>query len=148
MKLIFILLAFLPSLALAQMVTRDGVTLTAAQEQRSEAIGDQLRCLVCQNESIEGSSASLARQLRIIIRQQVVAGADNKAIMNYMVHRYGIFVLLKPPLSRLTLLLYASPFIALCIGFLAAWLARRNRVPAAAPLSDSETARLDKLLNS
>jgi cytochrome c-type biogenesis protein CcmH len=141
MKRIFILLAFLPSLALAQMVTRDGVTLTAAQEQRSEAIGDQLRCLVCQNESIEGSSASLARQLRIIIRQQVVAGADNKAIMNYMVHRYGIFVLLK-------LLLYASPFIALCIGFLAAWLARRNRVPAAAPLSDSETARLDKLLNS
>jgi cytochrome c-type biogenesis protein CcmH len=148
MKRLFLVLAFLPSLALAQMVTRDGVTLTAAQEQRSEAIGDQLRCLVCQNESIEGSSASLAKQLRIIIRQQVIAGADNKTIMNYMVQRYGIFVLLKPPLSRLTLLLYASPFIALLVGFAAAWLARRNLNPASAPLSDSEAARLDKLLNS
>jgi len=78
----------------------------------------------------------------------VIAGADNKTIMNYMVQRYGIFVLLKPPLSRLTLLLYASPFIALLVGFAAAWLARRNRNPASVPLSASEAARLDKLLNS
>jgi cytochrome c-type biogenesis protein CcmH len=148
MKRIFLLLVFLPSLALAQMVTRDGVTLTAAQEQRSEAIGDQLRCLVCQNESIEGSSASLAKQLRVIIRQQVVAGADNKTIMHYMVQRYGIFVLLKPPFSRLTLLLYASPFIALLVGFLSVWITRRKRNAAPAPLSDDEAARLDKLLKS
>jgi len=148
MKRVFFLLVLIPFLALAQMVTRDGVTLTASQEQRAEAIGDQLRCLVCQNESIEGSSATLAKQLRIIIRQQVVAGASDKTIMHYMVQRYGIFVLLKPPLSRLTLLLYASPFIALFIGFFAAWLARRNRIVIPAPLSDSEAARLDKLLNS
>ena len=148
MKRVLLLLILLPSLALAQMVTRDGVTLTAAQEQRAEAIGDQLRCLVCQNESIEGSSATLAKQLRVIIRQQVVAGADSKTIMQYMVQRYGIFVLLKPPLSRLTLLLYASPFIALCIAFLAAWLARKNRIAPPAPLSDSEAERLNKLLNS
>jgi cytochrome c-type biogenesis protein CcmH len=148
MKRLLFLLVLLPSLALAQMVTRDGVTLTASQEQRAEAIGDQLRCLVCQNESIEGSSASLAKQLRIIIRQQVVAGASDKTIMHYMVQRYGIFVLLKPPLSRLTLLLYASPFIALCIGFFAAWLARRSRIETPVPLSDSEAARLNKLLNS
>jgi cytochrome c-type biogenesis protein CcmH len=148
MKRLLFLLVLLPSLALAQMVTRDGVTLTASQEQRAEAIGDQLRCLVCQNESIEGSSASLAKQLRIIIRQQVVAGASNKTIMQYMVQRYGIFVLLKPPFSRLTLLLYASPFIALLIGFFAAWLARRSRVETPVPLSESEAARLNKLLNS
>ncbi len=148
MKRVLLLLILLPSLSLAQMVTRDGVTLTAAQEQRAEAIGDQLRCLVCQNESIEGSSATLAKQLRVIIRQQVVAGADSKTIMQYMVQRYGIFVLLKPPLSRLTLLLYASPFIALCIAFLAAWLARKNRIAPPAPLSDSEAERLNKLLNS
>jgi cytochrome c-type biogenesis protein CcmH len=146
MKRVFMLLAFLPGIALAQMVTRDGVTLTAPQEQRAEAIGEQLRCLVCQNESIEDSSAGLAKQLRVIIRQQVVAGQNGKEIMNYMVQRYGIFVLLKPPLSRLTLLLYASPFLALLIGFLAAWSARRGRVEAAAPLDDVETARLDKLL--
>ena len=144
----FLVLALLPSLALAQMVTRDGVTLTAPQEQRAEAIGDQLRCLVCQNESIEGSSAGLAKQLRIIIRQQVVAGFSDKDIMHYMVQRYGIFVLLKPPFSRLTFLLYASPFIALFIGFLIAWIARRNRAEPASPLTDAETARLKKLLNS
>jgi len=146
MKRLLILLALLPGIALAQMVTRDGVTLSASQEQRAEAIGAQLRCLVCQNESIEESSAGLAKQLRIIIRQQVVAGDNSKSIINYMVQRYGIFVLLKPPFSKLTLLLYASPFLALLIGFLAAWNARRNRVVAAAPLTAAEAARLNKLL--
>jgi len=146
MKRLLILLALLPGIALAQMVTRDGVTLSASQEQRAEAIGAQLRCLVCQNESIEESSAGLAKQLRIIIRQQVVAGDNSKSIINYMVQRYGIFVLLKPPFSKLTLLLYASPFLALLAGFLAAWNARRNRVVAAAPLTAAEAARLNKLL--
>ncbi len=112
----FLALLLLPGLALAQdMVTRDGVTLTQAQENRAEAIGDQLRCLVCQNESIEDSSAGLAKQLRVIIRQQVVQGVPDKQIMNYMVSRYGIFVLLKPPVSPLTWLLYASPFHCPCL---------------------------------
>jgi cytochrome c-type biogenesis protein CcmH len=146
MRRYFLLLIFLPGIALAQMVTRDGVTLTAQQEQRAEAIGQQLRCLVCQNESIEDSSASLAKQLRIIIREQVVAGDNSKDIMNYMVQRYGIFVLLKPPLSKLTLLLYASPFLALLIGFSAAWLSRRSRAAGVAPLSEAEAARLAELL--
>ena len=140
-------LLLLPGLALAQdMVTRDGLTLTQAQETRAEAIGDQLRCLVCQNESIEESSAGLAKQLRVIIRQQVVQGVPNKQIMTYMVSRYGIFVLLKPPVSPLTWLLYASPFIALAFGFLAFWLGRRSRAKPAAPLNQAEQARLDELL--
>jgi cytochrome c-type biogenesis protein CcmH len=147
-KRLLFMLALLPSLAWAQMVTRDGVTLTQAQETRAEAIGDQLRCLVCQNESIEGSSAALAHQLRVIIRQQVVAGTSNKDIMAYMVQRYGIFVLLKPPLSPLTWLLYASPFIALALGVLFAWLARRARVPPPAPLSAAEQERVQKLMNT
>jgi cytochrome c-type biogenesis protein CcmH len=146
MKRLLLLAVLLPGIALAQMVTRDGVQLTASQEQRAEAIGAQLRCLVCQNESIEGSSAGLAKQLRIIIRQQVVAGASSHDIMKYMVQRYGIFVLLKPPLSRLTLLLYASPFLALLIGFAAAWATRKSRLAAVAPLSEAEAARLDELL--
>ena len=146
MKQVLFLWVLLPSLALAQMVTRDGVTLSAPQEQRAEGIGQQLRCLVCQNESIEDSSAGLARQLRIIIRQQVVAGDSSENITKYMVQRYGIFVLLKPPLSPLTLLLYASPFLALLIGFLAAWAARRNRAVSAEPLNEAEATRLNKLL--
>ena len=141
-----LLLALLPALAAAQMVTRDGVTLSQAQETRAEAIGAQLRCLVCQNESIEGSSAALAKQLRVIIRQQVIAGAGNRAVMDFMVRRYGIFVLLKPPLMPLTWLLYASPVLALGLGVLAAWLARRRAVPPPAPLSDADQARLERLL--
>ncbi|MDD2705232.1 MAG: cytochrome c-type biogenesis protein CcmH, partial [Acidocella sp.] len=97
MRRLLFLAALLPALAFAQdTVTRDGVTLTATQEARAETIGDQLRCLVCQNESIEDSSASLAKQLRVIIRNQVVQGVPDKSILNYMVQRYGIFVLLKP----------------------------------------------------
>jgi cytochrome c-type biogenesis protein CcmH len=148
MRLFLFLIAFLPVIACAQTVTRDGVTLTPQQEQRAEAIGDQLRCLVCQNESIEGSSATLAKQLRVIIRQQVVAGDSSKSIMAYMVHRYGIFVLLKPPFSKLTLLLYASPVLALLLGFFVAWAARRSGVEPPAPLSDRDQERLERLLKS
>lgn len=148
MKKLLFLVVLLPSIAFAQMVTRDGVTLSQAQETRAEAIGDQLRCLVCQNESIEGSSAALAKQLRVIIRQHVVAGDSSKDIMDFMVQRYGIFVLLKPPFSPLTFLLYACPFIALALGFLAFWAARRNRPPPAPPLSEADRERLKALLET
>ncbi|MGE4481669.1 cytochrome c-type biogenesis protein [Acidocella sp.] len=142
-----LILLLVPGFALAQdMVARDGVTLTQAQENRAEAIGDQLRCLVCQNESIEESSAGLAKQLRGIIRQQVAKGAPDKQIMDYMVKRYGIFVLLKPPVSPLTWLLYASPFVALIVGFLVFWMSRRGRGQPVAPLNEAEQARLDELL--
>jgi cytochrome c-type biogenesis protein CcmH len=149
MKFLLVLLTLLPVFAFAQdqsMVTRDGVTLTQTQETRAEAIGDQLRCLVCQNESIEGSSATLAKQLRIIIRQHVVAGDSSKSIMQFMVQRYGIFVLLKPPFMPLTWLLYATPLLALAIGFLIFCVARHIRVPPPAPLSDADAKRLDELL--
>lgn len=146
MRKLWLVLALLPALALAQdMVTRDGVTLTPAQESRAEAIGDQLRCLVCQNESIEDSNAKLAGQLRGIIRAQVVQGVPDQDIMSYMVQRYGIFVLLKPPVSPLTWLLYTMPVLALALGGVAFFFARR--APAApAPLTEAERARLDDLL--
>jgi cytochrome c-type biogenesis protein CcmH len=146
MRKLWLALALLPALALAQdRVTRDGVTLTPAQERRAEAIGDQLRCLVCQNENIEESNAKLAGQLRGIIRQQVVQGVPDQDIMNYMVQRYGIFVLLKPPFSPLTWLLYAMPALALALGGAAFFLARRS-APPPAPLTEAERARLDELL--
>jgi cytochrome c-type biogenesis protein CcmH len=148
MKRFLLVLVLLPSLAFAQMVTRDGVTLTQAQETRAEQIGDQLRCLVCQNESIEGSSATLAQQLRVIIRQHVIAGNSTKDILAYMVQRYGIFVLLKPPFSPLTFLLYASPFLALALGILAFWINRRTKIPPPPPLSSADEDRLKKLLET
>jgi cytochrome c-type biogenesis protein CcmH len=146
LRRVLLVFLLLPALALAQdMVTRDGVTLTQAQEAHAEAIGDQLRCLVCQNESIEDSNAKLAGQLRSIIRTQVVQGVPDKSIMDYMVQRYGIFVLLKPPVSRLTYLLYAMPGLALLAGLAAFWFGRTKNA-AAAPLNDDETARLEVLL--
>ena len=146
MKILLLLLTLIPAIAFAQMVTRDGITLTQPQETRAENIGNQLRCLVCQNESIEASGATLAQQLRIIIRQHVIAGDSTRDIMAYMVQRYGIFVLLKPPLSPLTWLLYASPFIALLLGFLFYALARRARVETLPPLTPADRARLEVLL--
>ena len=146
MKILLLLLTLIPAIAFAQMVTRDGIALTQPQETRAENIGNQLRCLVCQNESIEASGATLAQQLRIIIRQHVIAGDSTRDIMAYMVQRYGIFVLLKPPFMPLTWALYASPFIAVLLGFLAYWVARRTPAPPAPPLSDADRARLNELL--
>jgi cytochrome c-type biogenesis protein CcmH len=146
MRRLLFLLLLVPAMALAQdMVTRDGVTLTQTQETRAENIGDQLRCLVCQNESIEDSNAKLAGQLRGIIRTQVVQGVPDQNILQYMVQRYGIFVLLKPPVSPLTWLLYAMPALALAVGFAAFWLGRRRGSPPA-PLDNDEAARLKILL--
>ena len=146
MRRVLFALVLLPAFALAQdMVTRDGVTLTQTQETRAEAIGGQLRCLVCQNESIEDSDAKLAAQLRGIIRTQVVQGVPDQDIMKFMVQRYGIFVLLKPPVSPLTWLLYAMPGLALLAGFAAFWFGRA-KPSAPAPLDDDEAARLKVLL--
>lgn len=118
-----------------------------AQEKRAEAIGDQLRCLVCQNESIEESSAGLARDLRHIIREQVVAGKTNQQIIAWMVKRYGDFVLLKPPFNYSTLLLWGAPVLALGIGTTAILFTRRRSTPGPAPLSEEERQRATELLS-
>jgi cytochrome c-type biogenesis protein CcmH len=121
-----------------------------ALEARAEGIGQQLRCLVCQNESIEDSNADLARDIRTIIRQQVVAGQTNPQIIAYMVQRYGTFILLKPPFDAMTALLWGTPVIALLLGlsiaFAALWQRRRRPSSGPAPLSEAERARLESLL--
>ena len=119
-----------------------------AQEARAEAVGGQLRCLVCQNESIEDSGADLARDLRRIVRQRVAAGDDDAAIVAWMVARYGDFVRLQPPFRPLTWLLWGSPVLALLVGGGFAWGARRRTAEAAAPLTGAEQARLRDLLGS
>jgi cytochrome c-type biogenesis protein CcmH len=116
-----------------------------AMEARAEALGNQLRCLVCQNESIEESDAPLARDLRGILRQQMAAGKTDSQIMQWMVARYGVFVRLRPPLMASTLLLYATPFLGLLIGGLAAYFGRRRRVTPPAPLTPAEQIRLTEL---
>lgn len=117
-----------------------------AQETRAVAIGRQLRCLVCQNESIEDSGADLARDLRKIVRQHVADGDSDAEVTKWLVDRYGDFVRLRPPFSAATFLLWASPVLAVLIGVAAMMLGRRTRVTPPAPLDDAERRRLEKLL--
>jgi cytochrome c-type biogenesis protein CcmH len=117
-----------------------------AQEERAEALGHQLRCLVCQNESVEESNADLARDLRRIIRQRIAAGDTDAQVVDWMVARYGDFVRLRPPFNMETLALWGAPGIALFIGAAAVLIARRRRPVTPAPLSDTERQRLRDLL--
>ncbi len=117
------------------------------QEARARAIASELRCLVCQNQSIDDSDAALAKDLRMLLREQIKNGASDKEARDYIVARYGDFVLLRPPFKPETLLLWGAPLIALAGGGLALWSAYRRRAVAAAPqaLSDAERAKLRAL---
>ena len=120
----------------------------ASQEQRAREIGKELRCLVCQNQSIEDSDASLARDLRRIVREQVERGASDQQVMEFVHARYGDFVLLRPPFRWSTALLWATPALALLGGLFAIWRARRRAVAAGtgpAELTEAERQRLAAL---
>jgi cytochrome c-type biogenesis protein CcmH len=117
-----------------------------AQELRAEAIGSQLRCMVCQNQTIEDSDADLARDLRRIVRQRVVAGDSDQQVIGWMTARYGDFVRMRPPFRPLTWVLWLSPLIALAVGIGAALLTRQRRAAPPPPLSEAEQARLTTLL--
>jgi cytochrome c-type biogenesis protein CcmH len=118
-----------------------------AQEERARAIGRELRCMVCQNQSIEDSDAELARDLRRIVREQVSAGRSDADILRFLHDRYGDFVLLRPPVKAATIILWGAPLIALGAGLLLIRQARRRRATpeAIAELSAAERARLAEL---
>jgi cytochrome c-type biogenesis protein CcmH len=118
------------------------------QELRAEAIGHQLRCLVCQNESVEDSNADLARDLRRIVRQRIVAGDSDQQVIDWMVARYGNFVRLRPPFNAMTLVLWGAPGIALLVGGAAVVVSRSRRPAAPEPLTEAERRRLADLLKS
>jgi cytochrome c-type biogenesis protein CcmH len=116
-------------------------------EARAEAIGRQLRCLVCQNESIEDSNADLAHDLRVLIRNRLKDGDTNAQVIKYVTDRYGDFVLLQPPVEPATYLLWFSPFAILVLGAAGAWLyIRRRPAPPDEPLDANQRRRLERLL--
>lgn len=118
-----------------------------ALEARAEAIGKQLRCLVCQNESIEDSGADLAHDLRVLIRERLTAGDSDAQVVKYVTDRYGAFVLLKPPVEPATYLLWFSPFAILILGAAGAWLyVRRRPAPPDEPLDLDQRRQLERLL--
>lgn len=119
-----------------------------AQEQRARAIGRGLRCLVCQNQSIDDSNADLARDLRRIVRERIAAGDSDDQVVQFITDRYGDYVLLRPPVNAVTLGLWAAPALILIAGgaVAVAYLRRRTAPPPdAAPLSAEERARLKRL---
>jgi cytochrome c-type biogenesis protein CcmH/NrfF len=119
-----------------------------ALEARARAIAAELRCLVCQNQSIDDSDAPLAKDLRLLLRERLRQGSSDEEAKAYIVARYGDFVLLRPPLKAQTLLLWGAPLIALCAGGFAIWRTLRGRAavaPAPSPLSEAEKAKLRAL---
>ena len=140
-------LALAPVAALA--VEPDEVLPDATLEARARAISTGLRCLVCQNQSIDDSHAALARDLRLLVRERLKDGDTDGQVRDYIVARYGDFVLLKPPFEADTALLWGMPFVVLVAGAVGIAAARRRTgtAPAGAPLDAAERARLDRLLH-
>ena len=117
-----------------------------ALEKRVHALASELRCLVCQNQTLADSNAPLAVDLRNQVREQLKSGRSERDVIDFLVARYGDFVLYRPPLKGNTLLLWAGPFILLAFGLFLLFLRIKRKVPAEAELSESDRARAAKLL--
>jgi cytochrome c-type biogenesis protein CcmH len=143
--LLVALLLLLASPALA--VDPDEMLADPALEARARAISADLRCLVCQNQSIDDSDADLAKDLRLIVRERLAAGDTDAEVVQYVVDRYGEFVLLKPVIALHTVLLWAAAPLVLIVGATAVLIGvrRRRRAAVDAPLTDEEAAALAEL---
>jgi len=127
----------------------DEILADPVLEQRARALSRQLRCLVCQNQSIDDSDAELARDLRHLVRERLVAGDSDAEILGFLTARYGDFVLLKPPIEPATWGLWFGPALLLLVaglGLVAYLRRRRTSAAAPAPLTADERARLEALL--
>lgn len=132
----------------ARAVQPDEIMTDPRLEARARAISAQLRCLVCQNESIDESHADLARDLRLLVRERLQAGDSDDQIRAFLVGRYGDFILLKPPFKLETWLLWGAPFLILLTGGCIILVARRRHksLAPADSLSDAERAKLEAML--
>ncbi len=131
-------------------VNPDEVLADPGLEARARALSAQLRCMVCQNQSIDDSNAELAKDLRILVRERITAGDSDDAVIDYVVSRYGEFVLLNPRFETKTWLLWGAPIVLLLAGAAAMIVSARRRTGKATgtPLSDEEQARLDSVLRN
>ena len=145
------LLALLGALLLSQpagAVTPDEILKDPALEARARVLSQELRCMVCQNQSIDDSDAPLAKDLRLLVRERLVKGDSDRQVLDFLVSRYGAFVLLKPPLEISTVLLWGLPPAALLGGIVALLaMARRRKALVLEPaaLSRDEQSRMRKL---
>ena len=144
MKITILSLILFVTPALA--IQPDEILKDTVLEERARVISKELRCLVCQNQSIDDSDAPLARDLRVLVRERLQAGESDEEVINFVVDRYGDFVLLRPPVKASTLVLWLSPVAALLVGIflLLTWFRKQKQfVPVQAkPLSDEEKKKL------
>jgi cytochrome c-type biogenesis protein CcmH len=142
------LLALLVAAA-AGAVQPDEMLQDPTLESRARDLSAEIRCLVCQNQSIDDSDASLARDLRLLVREQIKQGRSDSEIRDYLVDRYGTFVLLDPPFRASTLVLWLGPLFVLLVGGagLIVYLRGRSRIAAdGSALSEDEMARIERLI--
>jgi cytochrome c-type biogenesis protein CcmH len=137
----------------AHAVQPDEIMADPAKEARARDLSRELRCMVCQNQSIDDSDAPLARDLRLLVRERIASGDSDSQVIDFLVARYGEFVLLKPRFTPHTLLLWLLPPLALAGGGLALWFYNRRRSntgsatdPSLLHLTEEEEARLERLL--
>ena len=144
-----LILLFLTGPALA--VLPDEKLDDPALEARARVISQDIRCLVCQNQSIDDSNADLARDLRIIVRERLMAGDTDQEVKDYLTARYGDYVLLSPPMNLETVLLWSGPFVLVAIGLISIGLWYRGRrtqmAEAGGTLTEDERRRIEALLS-
>jgi cytochrome c-type biogenesis protein CcmH len=146
---LLILLAFLFAAHPVLAVNPDEVLKDPALEARARSLSANLRCMVCQNQSIDDSNADLARDLRVLVRERLVKGETDEQVIDYVVSRYGEYVLLKPRVSVQNLVLWGAPVGLFVVGILVlvVYSRRRTATTNAAPLSDAEKAEIARLLD-
>ena len=132
----------------AGAVTPDEMLKDQGLEARARSLSEDLRCMVCQNESIDDSEAPLAHDIRVLLRERLTAGDSDQAVIDFLVARYGEFILLKPPFNSHTTLLWLTPPGVLVIGAIIAFglVRRRRKMAPASPLDAAEQKHLDELL--
>jgi cytochrome c-type biogenesis protein CcmH len=138
-------LSFLLVAAAAGAVQPDEVMKDPALEARARTLSSELRCLVCQNQSIDDSDAPLAGDIRLLIRERIAQGESNDTVRAFLVSRYGNFILLKPPFELSTVLLWLSGPLTIALGALGVYLVRRRSPAPPPPLSADEEKRLAEI---
>jgi cytochrome c-type biogenesis protein CcmH len=142
-----LLLILLATLTPTFAVTPDEMLKDPALEARARTLSEELRCMVCQNESIDDSDAALAHDIRVLLRERLAAGDSDRQVIDFLVARYGEFILLKPRFNWHTALLWAAPPAVLVIGgIVALGLFRRRRPGETVALSAAERARVEELM--
>lgn len=145
MKAWIAILAVVLNIGAAFAVQPDEILKDPVLEARARAISGELRCLVCQNQSIDDSDAPLAKDLRVLLRQQLSAGKTDTEVLDFIVFRYGEYVLLRPRLSGRTVILWSLPFVVLAVGAFFLFFRKKPETSAEQPLTAEEMAALERL---